>query len=222
MSKKPPPLQHGKYYHIYDRGNNRANIFIEKRNYPYFLKLYAKHIEPIADTYAYCLLSNHFHFLVWIKTVEEQEAWHNDQTLETLEVSTQTLGVSETPRVFKLKKPGQQFGNLLNAYTKAINKAYDRTGSLFENPFGRIEVSSDAYFIRLVTYIHQNPQKHGLVDDFRNWPYSSYHTLLSTKPTRLKRDDVLGWFDGSTRFEAAHQRLILERDVIKLAPEDFD
>ena len=70
---KPVPLQYGKYYHIFNRGNNRENIFIEERNYRYFLKLCAKHITHVADTYAYCLLRNHFHFLVRIKTMEEQE-----------------------------------------------------------------------------------------------------------------------------------------------------
>jgi hypothetical protein len=35
---KPTPLQYGEYYHIYNRGNNRENIFIEERNYPYFSK----------------------------------------------------------------------------------------------------------------------------------------------------------------------------------------
>jgi len=69
----PSPLCYGQYYHIYNRGNNRENIFVEERNYRYFLKLYVKYIEPVADTYAYCLLRNHFHFLVRIKTVAEQE-----------------------------------------------------------------------------------------------------------------------------------------------------
>ena len=90
--------------------------------------------------------------------------------------------------------PSQQFGNLFNAYAKAINKAYRRTGSLFENPFGRIPVTSDAYFGRLVAYIHQNPQKHRFVDDFRAWPYSSYQAFLSQQATHLKRDEVLAWF----------------------------
>jgi len=70
---KPTPLQYGRYYHIYNRGNNRENIFIDGRNYSHFLKLYTRYVEPVADTYAYCLLRNHFHFLVRIKTVEEQE-----------------------------------------------------------------------------------------------------------------------------------------------------
>ena len=59
----PPPLAYDGYYHIYNRGNNRENIFKETRNYRYFLTLYAKHIEPVADTFAYCLLPNHFHWL---------------------------------------------------------------------------------------------------------------------------------------------------------------
>ena len=60
-------LVSGKPYHIYNRGNNRENIFIEKRNYQYFLTLYEKHIAPIADTFASCLIRNHFHLVVRIK-----------------------------------------------------------------------------------------------------------------------------------------------------------
>jgi putative transposase len=65
---KKTPLEFGAYYHITQRGNNREDIFVEDRNYPYFMKLYTKYIDPIADTFAYCLLKNHVHFLVRIKT----------------------------------------------------------------------------------------------------------------------------------------------------------
>jgi len=65
------PLQQGVFYHIYNRGNNRENIFIEERNYILFMKQYSRYIFPVADTYAYCLLRNHFHFLVRIKTEQE-------------------------------------------------------------------------------------------------------------------------------------------------------
>lgn len=206
MSPKPPPLQYDRYYHIYNRGINRQNVFFEERNYRHFLKLYAKHFEPVADTYAYCLMCNHFHFLVRIKTVEEQ----------------QTPGVSKTPGVWKAKKPSQQFGNVLNAYAKSINKAYNHTGSLFQNRFGRIEVTSDAYFIHLITYIHRNPQRHGFVADFRDWPYSSYHAMLSTKPSHVKRDEVLGWFDNATNFEASHQHEADLQEIPHLVVDDFD
>lgn len=203
----PAPLQHGRYYHIYNRGNNRENLFYEERNYRYFLKLYTRYIEPVADTYAYCLLRNHFHVLVRIKTEDEQE---------------QTFRVFETLKVFKVLNPSRQFGNLFNAYAKAINKAYQRTGSLFQNPFGRIPVSSDAHFVHLIAYIHWNPQKHGFVDDFRSWTYSSYHAILSQKPTRLRRDNVLAWFNGAATFQSSHQQVVDEALIAPLIPDDFD
>jgi len=176
----------------------------DERNYRYFLKLYTRHITPVADTCAYCLLRNHFHFLVQIKAAEEQDL-------------TGFPNLSGLPR-----KPSQQFSNLFNAYAKAFNKTTHRTGTLFQRPFGRVEVTSDAYLVHLVTYIHQNPQKHGLVDDFRTWPYSSYQALLSAKPTRLQRDDVLAWFQGAESFEDVHRYEVDGRKISPLMPGDFD
>ena len=93
----PIPLHPGQYYHIYNRGNNRENVFREERNYPYFLKLYAKYIEPIAETYAYCLLRNHFHFLVRIKDEKDLTGFENLSGLNPSGL-------------------GQPFSNLFNAY----------------------------------------------------------------------------------------------------------
>ena len=89
----PPPLAYNCYYHIYNRGNNRENLFKQDRNYRYFLKLYAKHIEPIADTFAYCLLPNHFHLLVRIKGETEQNlsGFENLTGLTTRSNSNRTL-----------------------------------------------------------------------------------------------------------------------------------
>ena len=68
----PAPLRRGTYYHIYNRGNNRENLFVENGNYTYFLERYFKYIEPVACTYAYCLMRNHFHLLIRTKAEEEQ------------------------------------------------------------------------------------------------------------------------------------------------------
>ncbi len=123
MKNTTVPLQSGVYYHIYNRGNNREDLFIEKRNYPYFLTLYAKHIEPIAETYAYCLLRNHFHLLIRVKMEEEYQT----SLLKTSQV-LKTCEVLETKKKFN---PSQRFANLFNAYAKAINKGYGRTGESF-------------------------------------------------------------------------------------------
>ena len=95
---------------------------------------------------------------------------------------------------------------LFQQLRKSINKAYGRTGSLFQKRFGRILVTSDGYFTALVRYIHFNPQKHGF-GDFREYPYSSYQAMLSDKATRLKRDVVLEWFGDRAAFVEFHEDL---------------
>lgn len=214
MKHTTAPLVFGMYYHIYNRGNNRENLFLEKRNYPYFLSLYKKHIEPVADTFAYCLMRNHFHFSVRIKTEEEY-----------LEYLKKTSQVSETCEVLPKNKkfnPSQAFSNLFNAYAKAINKGYGRTGSLFEERFGRILVTDNSYLLTLIFYIHYNPQKHGFVDDFRIWEWSSYPALVGVGETKLKRDEVMNLFGDVREFEKFHQGRVDEKKLEALIDDEFE
>lgn len=60
-------LINGDYYHIYDYGCNRKNLFLEQEDYEYFLELYDRYITPVAETLAWVLLPNHFHLLVKVK-----------------------------------------------------------------------------------------------------------------------------------------------------------
>jgi hypothetical protein len=91
---------------------------------------------------------------------------------------------------------------------------------LFQNPFGRIEILSDSYFTQLIVYIHRNPQKHGLIQDFRKWRYSSYNALLSSQATHIQRDRVLGWFGGIKGFEFAHTSQADDPRIAHLVGED--
>jgi len=152
----PSPLLYNTYYHIYNRGVNRENIFIEERNYEHFLKLYGKHIAPVVDTFGYCLLRNHFHLAVRVKSEEEIE------TLKVSSVNGQQLGQGESGK-WNPGQPGKplgshyvsnQFSNFFNAYAKAINKAYQRTGSLFQHPFGRVLIKTERQFWNVIRYIH--------------------------------------------------------------------
>jgi REP element-mobilizing transposase RayT len=174
------PLEHGKFYHIYNRGINSDTLFKENNNYDYFLSLYDFHISPIVETYAWCLMKNHFHFLVRIKEVEE------------IAVEKKIL-------------PSQSFSNLFNAYTKAFNKSYNRHGALFERPFRRKEINFDKYFQNMIVYIHNNPVKHNICDHPLAYPWSSYITCLSEKPKRLLRKEVIELFDDIENFKYSHQ-----------------
>lgn len=186
------PLEHGAYYHIYNRGNNGETLFYSPDNYYHFLRLYEKYVEPIADTYAWCLMGNHFHLLVRIK--EEGEIDVNSLP--------NPARVQNPSRV--IKQPHRYFSDLFNAYSQAINKQQKRTGSLFEKSFHRIPINSDKYFRNLVMYIHQNPVHHGFTDDFKDYPWSSYGSVISEKTTKVKRKEVLDWFDNRYNFIYAH------------------
>ena len=199
----PSQLRRGQIYHIHARGQDGGDIFFEERTYAHFLRLYAKCVEPAADTYAYCLLPDHVHLLVRLRTVEE------------------TPALTKNPRVPKGLHPGHLISILFNSYTKAINKAYGRDGDLFQKPFGRVEVGSEVHLVHLVAYIHQNPEKHGLVGNFREWPHSSYHALLSDEPTHVKRDEVLAWFDGPAHLRQFHGYPVIEALIEELVADDL-
>ncbi len=65
MSYRYQEFQAGEYYHIYHRGRNRQKIFFETRNYLYFLRLLKKCCTEFAvRVIAYCLMPNHFHFML--------------------------------------------------------------------------------------------------------------------------------------------------------------
>lgn len=183
------PLLHGNYYHIYNRGNNGIDIFLENENYLHFLRLYAKYIEPIAETYAWCLLKNHFHILVRIKDKNE------------IVVGDLTYNTTAAPKVVE---PFRQFSHLFNAYTQAINKKHHRTGSLFEKSFERKLVTSEKYFQQLIFYIHNNPVHHGFVKQMSLYPWSSYSSIISDKPTLMKRDEILSLFGSKADFLDYH------------------
>lgn len=202
------PLEYGVSYHIYNRGNNGETIFPEERNYKYFMQLYRKCIAPIADTFAYCLLGNHFHFLIRIK---------DETDLPGLGQELRSLKERSSYRLLR-----QQFATFFGTYTKAFNKSYKRSGSLFEKNFRRKPVTNDAYFTSLITYIHQNPQKHGLIDDYKDWPYSSYPALIGHKATRLARDEVMTWFDDLDGFLRFHDDVADFREIEALVEGDFD
>ena len=196
---KVQPLNFGSYYHIYNRGNNSENLFLTTDNYSYFLSLYDKYIALVADTYAWCLMPNHFHLLVRVKDEEEIRRRLNLSGFQNL-----TGFVS------------QKFSNLFNAYSKAFNKREARHGCLFESPFKRIEVHNETYLRQLVCYIHSNPVKHGFVDSILDWPWSSYLTIISVKPSKLQLNSVLGWFDSHSNFIALHNEQ-QKLDLIKLS-----
>ncbi|WP_417942641.1 transposase [Flavobacterium sp. RS13.1] len=187
----------GQYYHVYNRGNNGENIFVEEKNYNYFLEKLKKYILPIADVYAYCLLKNHFHIVLRIK---------DKITL---------------PEKFK-EKIHLPFSNLFNSYSKSINKAYDRTGSLFQEHLQRNRIENENYLKQLIVYVHLNPVKHKFSKDFQSYKHSSWRSYLSSKPSNIDRQFILEMFDDLENFIFSHdeRRLIYEGIINEINLQD--
>jgi len=68
MPRRKVAFLPGHYYHLYNRGNNHQTIFFERENYLFFLRQFRHHVAvEIADVLAYCLMPNHYHFLVHLR-----------------------------------------------------------------------------------------------------------------------------------------------------------
>ena len=225
----PSPLLYDTYYHIYNRGVNREDIFVEERNYDLFLRLFEKHLLPVADLFAYCLLKNHFHISVRIKS--EEEILERRKTLRVSSVNNHHGGQGNTAddQHGQSRKPlgsskyvSDQFSNFFNAYAKTINKAYGRTGSLFQHPFGRVPITTDKQFWNVIAYIHQNPQKHGFVKDFRDWKHSSYGVILSERPNVINRAEVMKWFGTKDNYLSLHSQWVTDARAKWFMGEELD
>lgn len=165
----------GNIYHVYNRGNDKQNIFIEERNYIYFLQKVRKYLTPNSDLLAYVLMPNHFHFLLQPRL--QPELISNNSRISN-------NAMSEGIRL------------LLSSYTKGINKQENRTGNLIQQNtkakcvFDGHDLNHLQYATTCFYYIHQNPVRAGLVDAIENWHYSSYRDYVGLRNGTLCNQDL--------------------------------
>jgi len=195
------PFVSGWFYHVFNKGNNKDNIFFNEANYKYFLQKFDQYLSKYIDTYTFCLLPNHFHILIRVKgtksrnTQEDNAKKHLKQKLKNHEKSEE---INQTII--------QQFSNFFNSYTKSINKQQDRNGSLFKKHFKRKIILDKKYLSHIVFYIHLNPIYHKITDDYENYKWSSYWRILEDRPTKLQKEALLNYFNGKEAFSSYHQR----------------
>jgi len=148
-------------YHVYNRSNEV--LFYTDDNYKYFLQKIEKYILPYADILAWCLLPNHFHFLLvanseGVKLINEK---HRNET----QILSKNIGI------------------VLSSYTQAINKQKQRKGNLFAHRTiaKALNLHDNRYIDTCFNYIHQNPCNSGIVTDPAEWKYSSYRDFLELR-----------------------------------------
>jgi len=157
----------GEYYHLYNRGNNRERIFFERENYLFFLRRLRKYAAPVLDVVSYCLMPTHYHLLVQVK--------------QTSEVSEDLGGPGTSKAMMRLSV----------SYTKAMNRRYDRAGSLFQGAFRAKHVDGDDYLVHLSRYIHLNPVFAGLVERPEEWEFSSHREYVGLRNGTLPKPEIV-------------------------------
>jgi len=202
-------------YHIFNHANGFENIFKENENYRFFLEKYEQYITPIAETYAYCLMPNHFHLVVRIRKREQLE-----EIIRTKNHSAAThfskvsfdfgkVPVVDSDRISDdniEKFLSKQFSNLFSSYTLSFNRMYKRRGSLFIKNFKREVISDKEYFLNAIVYVHRNPIHHGFCTRYTDWSYTSYCEITSLKSEMVEVDKLLKVFENKESFVEVHRQ----------------
>lgn len=184
------------YYHVYNRGVNKAKIFRDDKDYAYFLSLFKRYLSSEAhfnryghkinkydeevDLVAYCLMPNHYHLLVYLKKVD---------------------GLVHLMRA------------VMTSYTMYFNKKYGRVGGLYQGAFLASLITTDMYLWHVSRYIHLNPVTIG--QDFHTYPYSSIGYYSGEKRAQwlnIKRlvetpEDRMKYIEFVADYETMHKEL---------------
>lgn len=205
MADSKTPLKPEGFYHIYNHAVGRELMFKSERNYQFFLMKFKKYLNGYINVYAYCLLPNHFHLLIKVKTEKEIHAIHYPTRVQNPIPTRVQNPRRDDPSINVIPLIiSQRFSNMFNSYSQAFNRENYRKGSLFNNRFKRKQVEGDEYLCKLIHYIHHNPLKHGLEKRVDAWPYSSYSSILLSKDFFLNRPEVLDLFGGFKNFIYCH------------------
>ena len=116
-------------------------------------------------------MPNHFHFLIKA----------DQRTMKTLIIGKQSRNSLSVG-----------IRNLLQTYSKAINRQNKTTGSLFQQNTKAKSVSTgpETYGKTCLQYIHQNPLKAGIVQRMEEWPYSSFQDYCGLRKGTLSNKDL--------------------------------
>ncbi len=144
-------------FHVYNRSNDRQALFVDDFNYQYFLKKAITCLKGAAHVVGYCLMPNHFHFLLVAK----------HKILVDLSPTNKVLPRLPTDEI------SEAIRQLLMGFTKGYNATYNITGSRFQQ-----HTRCKYHHLGLahgLAYVHQNPVAANLVSHPSEWGYSSYN-----------------------------------------------
>lgn len=190
MPGRITPLISGEFYHLYNRGSEKKDIFQQLRDYKRFQQTFYYYQflgpkpkfsnftksnlfkpvfdEKLVEIICFCLMPNHFHFL--IKQLKNN-------------------GIS----IF--------MSQLSNSYTKYFNTKYNRIGPLLQGAFKAVHIETDEQLVHVSRYIHLNPIVSGLIKSLDDYPWSSYLEYIKLNPFFCSPTEVLNFFSSKEKYK---------------------
>ena len=170
------PMKEERFYHIFNQGNDKVNLFRSEENRKYFIRQLEKYISPYADIICTCLMDNHFHLLLRVKPYKEMVL--NIKKVKGLQKVIdrhKALGIRSEDSIIL----SEMIRRCFMSYAKAYNKMYNRTGSLFRKNFRRKLITTKEHLRNVLIYIHRNPVTHKMSKDYIDYKWSSYSNYLN-------------------------------------------
>ena len=187
-------------YHIYNHAVSDHNIFNSDFDSTDFLIKFKKYISPYVDTYAYCLMPNHFHLLFKVKAYDDLITIAKSNPTNA---SLRLLESEENVNDFIL----DQWKRMLSSFAISYNNRHKRRGQLFLKRMKRVSINEEAKLAYLIAYIHHNPIHHSFSKDYETWKYSSYKVYLNTiDNSSIDFEYVFKWFEGKERMLEYHEK----------------
>lgn len=185
------PIENG-YYHIYNRGVNKQQIFDSPTDYSVFLKYLKEALSPISE------LKNLETFEVEINGFTFRKPKRLPKNFNgEIDLVAYTLMPNHFHLIIKQNKKESMkefIQSIATRYSVYFNKSHDRVGSLFQGVYKAVLIENESYLLHLSRYIHLNPK-----ENFNNLTeaYSSYADYLGRKKTPwLNPQPVLDYFKG--------------------------
>ncbi len=194
----------GYFYHMYNHGVHDIDLFREKFDFQYYLEKFKLYFSPYFEVYAYCLMPNHYHFIVRVR--EEEDIRKEIANLIDSKAKTYFLK-GEIP-LDKLIE--DQFRRMHSSYTLKMKRIYKNWGPLFLSKHKRVRIHFIEKILKQICYVHHNPIHHHFTNNYISWPYSSYHQLIHENNSLIETGKVFQLFGGKNDFIKSHENFRLK------------
>lgn len=199
------PFEAGTVYHFYNRSNAKEVIFPDEESSGQFLELFRKYLGEYLDVYAYCLIPNHFHFIVRIKPQDDIQKILSEKLVSDL-TKTQVLFLQGESNVDVNELISRQLSNCFNSYSKSFNYHYKRKGNLFNRRINRVEIGDEEHLKYAIYYVHSNPSHHGVLSDFFKYRWSSIYEVVNDRSEYASLSHLYEIFGGFKSLISHHCR----------------